>query len=127
MNGLNIKEKIKNYLKNYCIKNNIPENEIRLKITRKKGFITSTIKFYLLRNTELLSEIDLKEVLGLNPLQISMVNTFLSNYFSIVSKKYSIDEDKINAIFYGDENNIRIYLFEGDVPKKEISIEELLN
>lgn len=129
METAEIVSKIQSALKSCAESNQIPTKEVRVRIARKKGFIASTIKCDVMRKTDSVSEVSLKDLLGLNPIQAPLVNTYLGNALANFAKKENIDENTVNGRFYttSDDFNPRLYLYNNDTPIREVKIEELIN
>lgn len=121
--------KIQTALKSCSESNGIESKELRVKIYLKKGFITNTVKCSLMRKTDVLGEVNLKDLLGLNPIQSPLVNTYLGNSLSKFASKESITEDNVNGRFFTTSEDFtpRLYLYDGEAPVREIKIEELIN
>ena len=121
--------KIQTALKSCAEINGIQPKEVRVRITRKKGFVVSTVKCDVLRKTDVVSEASLKDLLGLNPVQAPLVNTYLSDALSKFAVKEGIDADGVNGRFYTTSEDFtpRLYLYDKESPVREIKIEELIN
>lgn len=129
METAQIVEKIQTALKVCAENNGIPTKEVRVRISRKKGFIASTVKCDVMRKTDVVGEVNLKDLLGLNPIQSPLVNTYLGDALLKFARKEGISEEGVNGRFYTttEDYSPRLYLYNGDVPVREIKIEELLN
>jgi len=129
METAEIVSKIQSALKSCAESNGIPTKEVRVRISRKKGFIASTVKCDVMKKMDSISEVSLKDLLGLNPIQAPLVNTYLGNALANFAKKENIDENSVNGRFYttSDDFNPRLYLYNNDTPIREIKIEELIS
>lgn len=129
METAEIVSKIQSALKSCAESNQIPTKEVRVRIARKKGFIASTIKCDVMRKTDSVSEVSLKDLLGLSPIQSPLVNNYLGDALSKIAKKESIDTETVNGRFYttSDDYTPRLYLYSNDTPIREVKIEELIN
>lgn len=129
METAEIINKVQLSLKDCAEKNGIPNQEVRIRISRKKGFMASTIKCDLMRKNESVCELNLKDLLGLNPITSSLVNTYLSNSLEKFANNENVDEHSINGRFYTtcEDYTPRLYLFNGESPLREVKIEELIN
>ncbi len=124
-----IVSKIQSALKSCADINGIESKELRVKIYLKKGFIANTVKCSVMRKMDVVCEVNLKDLLGLNPIQSPLVNTYLGNSLSKFANKEAIPEDSVNGRFYTTSEDFtpRLYLFSGDAPVREVKIEELIN
>jgi len=129
METTEIVSKIQSALRACAENNGIPTKEVRVRISRKKGFIASTVKCDVMRKTDVVGEANLKDLLGLNPIQSPLVNTYLGDALLKFARKEGIPEESVNGRFYttSDDYSPRLYLYSGEAPVREIKIEELLN
>lgn len=129
METAEIVERIKVALRRCADVNNIQRKDIRVRISRKKTFIASTIKCDVLRNMDVIQEVSLKELLGINPIQAPLVNTYLGNALSKLAKSEGVSDESVNGRFFTTSEDFtpRLYLYNGVTPLREVKIEELLN
>lgn len=121
--------KIQAALKSCAESNSIPAKDVRVKISREKGFLTYTTKCVVMNKSSVVQEVNLKELLGLNPVQAPLVNNYLGNSLCSMAKKEKISEETVNGRFYttSDDYTPRLYLYDGGSPMREIKVEELIN
>lgn len=121
--------KIQSALKFCADSNGIESKELRVKIYLQKGFISSTVKCSVMRKTDVVGDVNLKDLLGLTPIQSPLVNMKLVDSLSKFAIKDSISKDIVNGRFFTTSEDFtpRLYLYDGEAPVREIKIEELIN
>ncbi len=124
-----IVSKIQSALKNCAETNGITNKEVRVRISREKGFIVSNVKCHVMKKIDVVNEVKLKDILGLTALEAPLVNTYLSSSLAKFAKNEKISEETVNGRFYTTSEDFkpRLYLYNGEVPVREIRIEELIN
>ncbi len=121
--------KVQSALKACSESNGIPTREVRVRISRKKSFISYNVVCDVLRKENVVSDVSLKDLLDLNMIQSPLVNTYLGNSLLKFAKQEGIPEGDVNARFYTTSEDFtpRLYLYNGGTPVREIKIEELIN
>lgn len=109
--------------------NNIEPKQVRIKISKSKGFLVGTINSDIMRKTEVVKPADLQSLLGITPIQTPLLKGLLSKTLSDFAKKENIPEDKINGRFYTlkEDYEPQLYLYNDGVPVREVKINEFLN
>ena len=82
-----------------------------------------------MRKTDVVGDVNLKDLLGLTPIQSPLVNMKLVDSLSKFAIKDSISKDIVNGRFFTTSEDFtpRLYLYDGEAPVREIKIEELIN
>lgn len=115
-------------LKKCAEENNIPPKDVRVRISKSKGFLVSSIKSDVLSKSSYIKDADLQSLLGITPLQTPLLKGLLSKTLSDFAKKENIPEENINGRFYTTKEDFtpQLYLFNGNTPVREVKVEEFL-
>lgn len=117
-----IEESLSNAIRSLSNKHKIEPKELRIKISKNKD----SLKYEILRNTELLEETNLATALNLNTIAAFMVGNRLYNIVEGLIKQYRIDESSINVRIYTKTDSCQpsLYLFDGGKAKQPLDIKE---
>jgi len=127
MEASEIIKKIQQALEKCSLDSSIDKRDIRVKIVIDKGFIANDVKCSLLNKTDFVYDIELRNLLGLNPLQAKLVSNYLSGTLKKLSEKNNIPDKDINARIYtkSDDYLPLVYLYNQGKAIKPITVEEL--
>jgi hypothetical protein len=129
MGTADIITKIQLALKKCSEESSIDKKDIRIKLSITKGFIKDEVRLTLMKNTDYLHDLDIKPLLGINALEVMIVNTFLCNTLSKFSKELNVSEKDIDARIYtrSDDFTPLVYLYSDNNPIRPITMEELMS
>jgi len=127
MEASEIIKKIQQALEKCSLDSSIDKRDIRVKIVIDKGFIANDVKCSLLNKTDFVYDIELRNLLGLNPLQAKLVSNYLSGTLKKLAEKNNIPDKDINARIYtkSDDYLPLVYLYNQGKAIKPITVEEL--
>lgn len=121
--------KIQSALKSCAEDNGLTSKNVCVRLSLKKGFLVNEVICDLMKGTESIKPLNLKDLFGINPVQASLLKTKLSSVLTEFAKDEKINFLKINGRFYAnDENyNPRLFLYNESDLLREMTAEELLN
>jgi hypothetical protein len=118
-----IKETLSNAIRSLSNKYEIQPNELRIKISKKND----SLKYEILKNTDVIEETNLATALNLNTISSFMVGNRLNTIIDGLVKEHQVPNESINVRIYTktDECEPLIYLFDGGKPKQPLDIDKL--
>lgn len=127
METAEIIRKIQNALQKCSEDSGIDKKDVRVKIVVDKGFIANSVKCSLLNKTDFVYDIEMRNLLGLNPLESTLVSNFLSGTLKKMAEKDNIPVENINARIYtkSDDYYPSVYLYNMGKAIRPITVEEL--
>jgi len=119
--------KIQQALEKCSLDSGIDKRDVRVKIVIDKGFIADGVKCSLMNKTNLVHDIEIRNLLGLNPLQAKLVSKYLSDTLKKISNDSNIPANEVNARIYTKHENFypSVYLYNGGKAVREITVAEL--
>jgi cellobiose-specific phosphotransferase system component IIB len=121
--------KIQNALEKCSLESGIDKRDVRVKIVVDKGFIANSVKCSLLNKTDFVYDIEMRNLLGLNPIESTLVSNFLSKTLKNMADQDGIPVENINARIYtkSDDYYPSVYLYNLGKAIRPITVEELTN
>jgi hypothetical protein len=115
-----IKETLKTALRRLSEKHGVKETELRIKISKPE----ESLKYEIMKNSEILEETNVATALNLNSVVAFMVGNKLKNIIDSIAKEYSIKEDRVNVRIYTKTNDCEplLYLFDETNAKSPLDI-----
>lgn len=129
METVEIIRKIQNALKKCSLDSGIEKRDIRIKIVIDKGFIANNVKCSLLNKTDFVYDIEMRNLLGLNPLESTLVSKYLSGTLAKLAEEENIPKENVNARIYtkSEDCTPSVYLYNLGKAVRPITVEELTN
>jgi hypothetical protein len=117
-----IKETLKNAIRSLSNKHRISEKELRIKISKPDN----SLKYEVMKNSEVLEETNIATALNLNTIVAFMVGNRLSTIIDTISKQNSISEELVNVRIYTKTEDCEplLYLFKETNPVKPLNLDE---
>lgn len=121
--------KIQNALKKCSLDSSIDKKDIRVKIVIDKGFIADSVRCSLLNKTDFVHDIEIRNLLGLNPMEAILVSKYLSGTLGKLAENENIPKENVNARIYtkSEDYTPSVYLYNSGKAIRPITIEELTN
>lgn len=121
--------KIQNALKKCSLDSSIDKRDIRVKIVIDKGFIADSVRCSLLNKTDFVHDIEIRNLLGLNPMEAILVSKYLSGTLGKLAEKENIPKENVNARIYtkSEDYTPSVYLYNLGKAIRPITVEELTN
>ena len=119
--------KIQQALQKCSLDSGIDKRDVRVKIIINEGFIADGVKCSLMNKTNLVHDIEIRNLLGLDPLKSKIVSTYLSNTLKKLAKDGGIPTKDINARIYTTKEDFypSVYLYNAGKAVREITVAEL--
>lgn len=119
--------KIQRALEKCSLDSGIDKRDIRIKIVIDKGFIANNVKCSLMNKTDFVYDIEMRNLLGLNPLESTLVSKYLSGTLSKLGENENIPMQNVNARIYtkSDDYYPSVYLYNLGKAIRPITVEEL--
>jgi hypothetical protein len=119
-----IKETLKNAIRSLSNRHGIGEKEVRIKISKPKD----SLKYEIMKNSDVLEETNLATALNLNTITAFMVGNRLNTIVDSISKEYGVPESSMNVRIYTktDDCEPLLYLFEETTPKQALDIDKFI-
>ncbi len=129
METAEIIRKIQQALEKCSLDSSIDKRDIRIKIVIDKGFIANSVKCSLLNKTDFVYDIEIRNLLGLNPLESTLLSGYLSKTLSKLGEAEGISKENVNARIYtkSDDYYPSVYLYNLGKAIRPITVEELTN
>lgn len=117
-----IKETLKNALRRLSEKHGVKETELRIKISKPED----SLKYEIMKNSEILEETNVATALNLNSVVAFMVGNRLKNIIDTIAKEHSVAENRVNVRIYTKTEDCEplLYLFDETTPKIKLEIDK---
>ena len=127
METAEIISKIQQALEKCSLDSGIDKRDVRVKIIISEGFVADGVKCSLMNKSTLVHDIEIRNLLGLDPLKSKLVSNYLSSTLKKIAKNDGIPAKDINARIYNRNENFypSVYLYNAGKAIREITIEEL--
>ena len=119
-----IKDTLTSAIRSLSKKYNIQPVEVRIRISRP----SDSLKYEIMRNTEVLEETNLATALNINAITSFMVGNKLNTIVDSLVSDYQVPSNKINVRIYTKTEDCEpmLYLFDGVTPKAPLNIDDLV-
>lgn len=119
--------KIQQALEKCSLDSGIDKKDIRVKIVIDKGFIANNVKCSLLNKTDFVYDIEIRNLLGLNPMEAILVSKYLSGTLGKLADNENIPKENVNARIYTKSEDFTpsVYLYNLGKAVRPITVEEL--
>jgi hypothetical protein len=121
--------KIQRALEKCSLGSGIDKKDVRVKIVIDKGFIANNVKCSLLNKTDFVYDIEIRNLLGLNPMEALLVSKYLSGTLGKLANNENIPTENVNARIYtkSEDYTPSVYLYNMGKAIRQITVEELTN
>jgi len=119
-----IKDTLKTAIRSLSNKHGINEKEIRIKISKPD----SSLKYEIMKNSEVLEATNIATALNLNTVVAFMVGNRLNTIVDTIAKQNSIPEELVNVRIYTktDDCEPLLYLFKETSPVKALNLDDYI-
>lgn len=119
-----IKDTLKNAIRSLSEKHGIKQTELRIKISKP----SNSLKYEIMKNSEILEETNVATALNLNSIVAFMVGNRLNAIVDSISKDYSVPESTINIRIYTktDDCEPLLYLFDDTTAMTALEIDKFI-
>lgn len=115
-----IKETLKNAIRRLSEKHRVKETDLRIKISKPKD----SLKYEIMKNSEVLEETNVATALNLNSIVAFMVDNKLKSIIDTIAKEHSVAENRVNVRIYTKTEDCEplLYLFDETNAKSSLDI-----
>jgi hypothetical protein len=119
-----IKDTLKTAIRSLSNKHGINEKEIRIKISKPE----KSLKYEIMKNSEVLEATNIATALNLNTVVAFMVGNRLNTIVDTIAKQNSIPEELVNVRIYTktDDCEPLLYLFKETNPVKALNLDDYI-
>lgn len=119
-----IKDTLTSAIRSLSKKHNIQTNEVRIRISKPED----SLKYEIMKNTDVLDETNLATALNLNAITSFMVGNRLNTIIDSLISNYQVPSNRINVRIYTKTEDCEpmLYLFDGVTPKAPLDIDKLV-